>query len=106
MRAVPAGPLQAGIETKVAHALCNSLAQDGLALRVEVEVGREVGEALQDAARVHRLAVLLCNMARLKKIKRRDNKTIQTSFYLQSCPSQGLRSKFKLSLCSLRILLG
>jgi hypothetical protein len=62
MRAVPAGPLQAGIETEVAHALCNSLAQDGLALRVEVEVGREVGEALQDAARVYGLAVLLCNI--------------------------------------------
>ncbi len=62
MRAVPAGPLEAGIEPEVAHALCNSLAQDGLALRVEVEVGREVGQALQDAARVHRLAVLLHNM--------------------------------------------
>ncbi len=68
MRAVPAGPLEAGIETEVAHALRNSLAQDGLALGVEVEVGREVGEALQDAACVHRLAMLLCNMARLKRI--------------------------------------
>ncbi len=76
---MPAGPLEAGIEPEVAHALCNSLAQDGLALGVEVEVGREVGETLEDAARVHRLAVLLHNMARLKKIIRKDNKTISVA---------------------------